>query len=209
MSERNPLPGWATRALAVLIVVQVALTCLFLGRRALPGRAEKLFDMDAEANVTTWWSAMLLAAVGVAAIIVAASHGRGSRQLWAWAIVGLGFLFLSMDEVAQIHEEVGQAFDSSNEGRYWPILYAQFLLAGAWAIWQALRPLERRMRALGWGSLLVLFAGVAAELASNSEDVRGRFEVVIEENTEYLGAGLLTIVFLVVASRRWRLSRGA
>ena len=61
------------------------------------------FDMDAEANVPTWFSvALLLANAAASALIAGASDRKGGRAYWA--TLALLFLAASCDEAAAIHE---------------------------------------------------------------------------------------------------------
>jgi len=89
-------------------------------------RSIMLFDLDAERSIPTWWASSKLLLIGVTfALMLPAWRGRWRE----WAIVALAaaaFLFLSLDEVASIHEAVGrrtrsEAFPVSG---LWPFVYA-------------------------------------------------------------------------------------
>ena len=63
------------------------------------------FDLDEEANVPTWFEAITLALA--AALLEVAARVRRSVEdgRWVrWRVLSTGFLFLSLDEVASIHE---------------------------------------------------------------------------------------------------------
>jgi hypothetical protein len=64
----------------------------------------KLFvDMNREAAIPTWFSTVQLFTISVLLLFLA----RGSEPLRKYLIVfGLGFMFLSMDEAAVIHEKI-------------------------------------------------------------------------------------------------------
>jgi hypothetical protein len=66
------------------------------------------FYVDAEQNISTWYSSILLfcCAVLISAIslTITKTHDRHIRH---WQILGLIFLYLSMDEAASLHEQMG------------------------------------------------------------------------------------------------------
>jgi hypothetical protein len=67
----------------------------------------KLFvDMNREAAIPTWFSTVQLFTISVLLLFLA----RASKQLRKYLILfGLGFMFLSMDEAAVIHEKISDS----------------------------------------------------------------------------------------------------
>lgn len=65
------------------------------------------FDLDAEGSVGTWWSATQLLFTALACAAVA--RGAGPRGRRHWLILAAGIAYLSMDEVATLHEQLGDA----------------------------------------------------------------------------------------------------
>jgi len=65
----------------------------------------RLFNVDEEQNIPTWYasSTLLLCSVLLAAIAFAEKR-TGGRYVLHWAVLSLIFLFLSLDEAALIHE---------------------------------------------------------------------------------------------------------
>ncbi|MGY2084287.1 hypothetical protein [Blastococcus sp. SYSU DS0539] len=66
----------------------------------------RLFNTDGETNVPTWFTVLLL--VGVAAVCagIAAQFRRcGVGAGWRWTFLAVIFLYLSVDELAALHEE--------------------------------------------------------------------------------------------------------
>jgi hypothetical protein len=63
------------------------------------------FDVDEEENIPTWFSAMLLAFSALLLFTIARckrdEHGAGAGY---WKALAIGFVWLSLDEVAGIHE---------------------------------------------------------------------------------------------------------
>lgn len=72
----------------------------------------QLFDVDTENNLPTWFSGFLL---GVTAfwvwILAEAKRRSGDRWALHWKILALGFLLMSLDEVAGLHESFNTVSD--------------------------------------------------------------------------------------------------
>lgn len=67
----------------------------------------RLFDFNLENNVPTWFSALILAFASVLLFIIYDHKKRNNiKPAIYWLVLALIFVFLSMDESAQIHEEV-------------------------------------------------------------------------------------------------------
>ena len=65
-----------------------------------------LFDLNAEANVPTYFSVIQLAIVAVLLVVIGwHARTRADRFARHWLVLGAIFLFLSLDELAQIHEQ--------------------------------------------------------------------------------------------------------
>jgi hypothetical protein len=70
-----------------------------------------LFDLDRESNVPAWYSAsVLLICAEALALVAFAKRRAGDRYRWQWAGLAVGFLYLSADEGAGIHEFIGPLF---------------------------------------------------------------------------------------------------
>jgi hypothetical protein len=72
----------------------------------------QLFDVDAENNLPTWFSGLLL---GVTAFWVwlLADAKRAEHDRWAlhWRVLAIGFFVMSLDEVAGLHESINTVSD--------------------------------------------------------------------------------------------------
>lgn len=64
-----------------------------------------LFDVDGEANIPAWFSSMQLFCIGVIFIALRMAMGKCPGSL-LFTAMGIGFIFLSMDEAAVIHEKI-------------------------------------------------------------------------------------------------------
>lgn len=103
-----------TTALAMFAVVFVLmLLCgitqffvLGLGHRSLMGSVP-LFDVGKDANIPTWWSSMALMFCALLMTVIGLEHrSRGDAYVFWWVLAAT-FCFISLDEVAMIHERVG------------------------------------------------------------------------------------------------------
>ncbi|WP_409332708.1 hypothetical protein [Trujillonella humicola] len=66
----------------------------------------RLLDTDGEGNIPAWFSsALLLSIAAVSAGISSAAEPALSGGRWHWRVLAAIFAYLSMDELAQIHEE--------------------------------------------------------------------------------------------------------
>jgi hypothetical protein len=69
--------------------------------------AYRLFSTDDEGNVPTWFSAVLLVAIAlVSSGIGVLLRARGGPLRWYWFGLAAVFAYLSVDELAMVHEEL-------------------------------------------------------------------------------------------------------
>jgi len=106
--ELEIAPGRLGRALFATIAALVAASLLAVwgyGRWPAIHRLYRLFYVDLETNVPTWWSAMLLLSSGaVAALLAARSHRAQDRRWFDWLTLAALFVALAADEAASLHE---------------------------------------------------------------------------------------------------------
>ena len=87
-----------------------------------------IFDLDEEESFGTWFSTTILLFASVLSLLVAASlrSAADSMHRW-WAMLGLGFGLLSIDEVVGLHE----LFNTLYEDVPWTTAgFSLFVLAG-------------------------------------------------------------------------------
>ncbi len=169
----------------------------------------RLVDLNVESNLPTWFSSLQLAGVSVLLFLAAALHPVGTTIRRAIGALALLLLFLSLDEIASIHEWLGVLSDRyflgggrettafSHTGLWMLALVPAVLLWLAWFVrplWSG--PLRsaaiRRLGAVGW--LLLLGAAGGVELLSNfftEESPVAILLVVLEEGGEMVGGTLL------------------
>jgi hypothetical protein len=121
---RRPTRSPAARIAVALLLVAGLLIALSLATRygayraevARPGSTQvatwktvmRLFDVNSEDNVPSWFSSMLLMGCAVLAALLAALVRRaGGRDAGHWAGLAAVLSLLSLDEVAALHERLG------------------------------------------------------------------------------------------------------
>lgn len=71
----------------------------------LPDRATAMWNLDEENNIPTWFASMLLALVGFGlAFVGVMKYQERDRHYRQWFAIALIPLFLSLDDMAQLHE---------------------------------------------------------------------------------------------------------
>ena len=109
-----------TLALAVLVLSFASLAAQFLmyvwGREGLLAFLP-VFNVGEDANIPTWYSSFTLLLCSILLATIAAAKKRQSdRYTLHWGVLAGIFLLMSVDEVARMHEHVGEVFKSLLEG---------------------------------------------------------------------------------------------
>jgi hypothetical protein len=214
----GPLPDPRARApiqavqflFAALVAIDVLLALLHLLAAHTGSYTLSLwFNLDAERAIGPWFSGAQLLVTGLLMLVIGAYSRRPAWPRPAFChVVGLGFVFLSMDEVAVIHERItGLAKHHDWVPRFagnrgiWIFAYALLGLALAAAFRADLLAMWRHHRrpaatvALGFTTLATGAVGV--EVAGYYGVFRSEtWQVAIEEFLEMLGG---TIILLGVA----------
>lgn len=186
--------GAAIAALAVLGAVDAAVVDL------------ETFDLQNELvdgfNIPVLFSGGLLLAASVLAARLALAGEQTVGRVWLWALFALIFLEASIDEVATIHEELGESVDVD-----WVVLYLPlFALAGY--LWlTVLRGLAGRPERLLWvGGAAAWVAAQGFELIAygGTEEARPGTGVLgaFEELGEMTGTALFVWTLLLILQRR-------
>ncbi len=169
----NMPPRWVWIFLGVNALMVVGNVVTFLLSRLFHLEPISLFRLSDEANIPTWWSSMqLLMIAQVLGVMAYYLVDRRNWRTWGlWLAVAV-FAFLSMDELAVIHERIGHAWGprALRTGMWVPILTPVFVmvvvLVGR-AIWPILRPYPAVMKRLAAGIILLLVSAVGIELIAN------------------------------------------
>ncbi len=164
------------RGLAVIAIGLVAASVVaqVWGHLLPPNRSQgivEMFNLDAEANLPTYFASLLLALVALlSAAIGSVIRARGNEWVRHWHGLVLVFLYLSIDESLQLHERVIEPVRLAlGLGGWlyfaWIIPASFFLLVFLLAYWRFFRsqPVSLR-RGLFWAGLLYVAGAIGFEL---------------------------------------------
>jgi hypothetical protein len=153
----------------------------------------RIFDVGEERSIPTWFESIqfLLCSI-LLAVIAVAKKRRSDRYSLHWGVLSIIFLLLSLDEVASIHEAIGQQSDRLLHNTtgftpggaikfFWVVPGAIFVLIVLVAYLRFLANLPRSTRYsfLFAGALFVLGAVglemLSAQVSSSSEGITNFF----------------------------------
>lgn len=170
---------------AVFILCHLGLYYYNYHVEELPWLLLQLFDIDEENNLPTWFSSFILG--NIAFFVYVRSMQPELERKLHWRFISFGFLLLSIDEVAGLHE----TFNSSIEIN-WAIYGAILILFLAAAFVPFLLSLPRKLAALFILSGALFVSGaIVTELLSedmDSDTWAYAMAVALEEGLEMVGA---------------------
>ncbi len=106
LSSRG-LPRALLTATICLLLLHAALSIYHYQLEELPWLLRQLFDVDEENNLPTWFSSFLLLTTSALLFFcVQKKKHDGSRWVRHWNALAIGFLLMSIDEVAGVHESI-------------------------------------------------------------------------------------------------------
>ena len=89
----------------LLLAIHTFLTVLHYRFVDLPWLLRVLFDVDEEESIPTWFSSMLLLITSIVLFLVSIlCEQKKDANAKYWRGLGLGFAFMSVDEIAGFHE---------------------------------------------------------------------------------------------------------
>ena len=198
--ERLPEPREIAIVLGIAIVL-LGIAGAVVGTSAYQGEGsiwDRMFNLVNEKTVPTFVSGAILLAGGLCSMLAARVRLYGMHGLWI--AFGALLIFMSADEVVQIHEKV-----ETWTGVDWEQPYA-FVALGAAVIWfKVLRRMERLPRllmiygAVGWALSFVL---EDAEYNSSDDRVSGFTPMAISEELFEMAGSSLFLIALVIALKR-------
>ena len=180
-------------------------------------RLLRLLDADGEHNLPTWFSVVLLLLVAlVCAGIAVEQWSSRSTWRWHWAGLALAFAYLSLDELAQLHDLASPVMarlvgDSGVLRFTWVVLAGPLVIAFALSYIPFLRALPRRAALLLVLSGAVYVGGalgleLLGSLIRNEGYGRGSlpylWETTFEELLEDVGATLALFTVAGYAAAR-------
>jgi hypothetical protein len=168
---------------ALLVVTHIALAYLDINVVDVPWLIQQLFHLDEENNLPTWFSSFLL----LNNSMVSYWQSSTSKTPIQWRLLALGFLVLSIDEVAGLHETLNTAIEMS-----WVIPAGILVLLVGLAFIPFLLSLNRRFAGLLLISgMLYVLGAIGIEFLSadmDEESLAYHFATALEEGIEMLGA---------------------
>lgn len=208
-----------------LILFELCLVLIFAVDTALGSprlSIQQLFDLDGEGNIPAWFSSVQLFLIGLLFFLNSRRFDPDHTPSPLFLLmVSAGFIFLSADEVASIHEKLSVVFKHvewiprfKGDHGLWVFIYAIIglilLLANLRAfvaMWNRYRHATSIM-AIGMGFFLLGGVGLEAIgyqfLRSGSTPLLYSAEVALEEFLEMSGASITlygTILMLLHKSR--------
>ncbi len=160
-------------------------------------------SLSFEANVPTWLASSLLLGSAITAFLIAQDPAQLRRG--SWASVSALFAWASLDEAAELHENLGGLFETGGVLYFdWVLSAAILMLAAALALWPWLWSLPRATRRRFFVACAVYFTGaLLMELPLGWWTERAGPESLgyalidwVEESLELCGAALLLFALL-------------
>ncbi len=189
-------------ALALVLVHLVAMQLFF--NPALEGGITSsleywhvsVFDLDEEESFGTWFSSGILAFAALLLLLLSrALQTRGDRWHRWWLVLGLGFLFMSLDEVVALHEYLNTLLGDTS----WTVVGAPILLLVGGAYLPFLHHYRGRTAFLLFLAGGIYGGGAVGVEHFTSEDVNSlqyNMWTALEEGMEMAGVVLLIYAVL-------------
>ena len=170
----------------------------------------RMFDLDGESNVPTWYSSIQWFVVF--AVLFGVAERRVSladRRSWFLCLLPLVFLAMSADEVVQLHERIGAAsdgllFGGTRAGTALPETGIWFIVVGVpfvvaiIALFATIRPYLRRpsgaLARIVVGLALLVSGATGGDFVANFLDPGSPaaiLEILVEEMLEMVGATVI------------------
>jgi hypothetical protein len=168
----------------------------------------RLFDLDAETNIPSYFSALELLVVALLLFIIAKAS-KGTRDYKLWYLLAIVFVFLSLDEASMIHEMMigyfrrnfhmsGLLFDA------WVVPYGFVMIVALFYYIPFLLRLPRKTMVLfivsgafyvGGAAVIEMFEGKYEEIHGN-QNIPYCIYVAFEESFEMFGMVLFIYTLL-------------
>ncbi|MBF2027395.1 MAG: hypothetical protein IGS48_11585 [Oscillatoriales cyanobacterium C42_A2020_001] len=186
-----------------LVVANVLLNGLkcFLGRDWVWGFS-RLFDLDSENNIPTWYSSItLLICSGLLAIIAHQKQQQGDRFVNYWRGLALIFLGLSIDEASSIHEVLAvfnQSLQLDGFLRFvWVIPAIVLLIIFSLFYWKFVQALPQKIKRLFLlAAALYISGAIVMEMIGGKYMKVFSFELPILKNSGFVGMGMALLITL-------------
>jgi len=188
-----------------LVIIEIILVSIHIVVSLLGIPIER-FNLNGEANIPTWFSSTQLFMIGVVFLLSAHHSNKHHHPSPLFlSIVGIGFIFLSVDEAAIIHEHITGALKHIEwiprfgHGRgIWIFLYfligLTLLIIGYREMLESWKYYKREIVIFIIGSIIFVFGAVGLEIIKFEVILKYPFnllQVVFEEFFEMLGATVI------------------
>jgi hypothetical protein len=195
-----------------LLAINIMLVLLYLITSfpfSSPHTPSHLFNLDAEANIPTWFSSAQLFLLFILSIHYSIQiDNRNLRNFYS--LLGLVFLFFSADETSGIHESITRISKNlsifPDSHGMWILVYPIILLMLGCVYWKGLLDFlhEKIGRTIFIiGGVIFVIGGVGFEIFGyflssdqNSEHVLSLIQITVEESFELLGQSLMIYALL-------------
>jgi hypothetical protein len=173
---------------AILTVVGVLTNVGYAAADRAPDRFQRFVDLNAEGNLPTWYSVVLMAAAAAAVFAVAGRRRSLDEADWTtWYGLGAVVALMSLDEMTSLHEAAGHLIDERVDvpvfGKYaWIIPGTVAAIAAGWVLLRAVRPLPTMTRRRLTGAATV-FIGAALGIEVLEA-------LLLNDGHNYLGDGM-------------------
>jgi hypothetical protein len=210
-------PDTARFILGFLIAIEIAFALVYLTETTLGSPSHllhELMNLDGEATVQSWFSAVQLSVIGLVFLYFATNVPamRASRRLLL--LLSAAFLFVSLDENVSLHERVTYRLQDvewlprfqGNHG-IWVYLYLAIavvvLLVNLKPMLNLAKEYPRNARIFIVGTAVFVFGAVVMEIVGYSLVGDGEpgtayyLEVTVEEFMEMAGASLMLYSLMI------------
>ncbi|MCX6243681.1 MAG: hypothetical protein NTU98_03155 [Bacteroidetes bacterium] len=195
--------------IAILLVADIAgFLCRFYFDIHYLNSLVRLFDLDQETNIPSYYSDLSLLASSLLLFFISYSH-RGKKDFLPWFGLAVAFAYLSFDEACMFHEMLIGIFHRGlhTSGLFydaWVIPYGIVLVVGAIVYLPFLARLPRRTMILFVISGIIYVSGaIGVEMFQGKyEEIHGTQKLVysvtvaIEEFMEMFGVALFIYALL-------------
>lgn len=200
--SRSALAGVLVAISLTLVLVSWATLAFEVPHFEVGSHGHRLMNVGVEANIPTWWSAMLLAVAGLSLLVAAAAVFEDQRTAgMSAAIMGLLITAMSVDELSSIHEQLFYVAQRISHVFTFNWLVLGLPIGGAVLLIAAftmknLPPVQRRYIGIG---LVVFFTGalgfeMISSMMAASGDHLGPVGTAVYHGEEFLemtGASLM------------------
>lgn len=223
--QLNFTENQAKKLLHRLVFFEILLVLIYIANVLLNHQViiiHRLFDLDKEMNIPTWFSCIQLFSIGILLLFLCRYHERKKPPTSLFvSLFGLIFIFLSLDEFAGIHENVTRLLVKiewiprfyGNHGIwifFYLILGVIIVLATFRNISEMFKNYRRESLILFMGMVIFLLGAVVMEIIGYYLKSRKGLaflytaEVGIEEFCEMVGGSIILYGTILYSFRKLR-----